>query len=563
MSENTPSVYGETGELPEAKIEAGKRGISLVWVIPLIAAIIGSWLAYKAFSEKGPVIAIRFDAATGLEAGKTKIKYKDVELGLVKTIDLSEDFSHVIVTAEMVRGAQNYLTENTRFWVVRARVAAGEVSGIGTIFSGAYIGIDPGKPGKPARSFVGLEMPPLVTKDTPGLHFKLKAEKLGSLDFGSPVYYRQVKVGQVVNYEMLSDGSAVDIRIFIKAPYDRYVFKNTRFWNASGVDAVVDSTGVKIKTESVVTLLIGGISFETPVSLNTAVQADEDDVFTLYGSYEEILEPSYSEKKYYLLYFEETVRGLEPGASVEFRGIKIGEVVDVHLEFHWETLEFKIPVLIALEIERIREKDANLDNGDSILDKLVEKGLRAQLKTGMLLTGQLYVGMGFFPDAPAATVDYTEKYPALPTMPAPLEEIAASLARFLKQLENLPMEQIGEEINKTLRDAQTLLASEEIGDALGELKKSLLQINRFSSNLNTQLVPKLGGALDAAKTSIEQIGKTLDSAESMLDPDTPVAAELQRALQEISAAARSIRATAEYLERHPDALIYGKEGPKQ
>ncbi len=544
-------------DIPEAEIRSGRK-FSLVWIVPIVAITIGAWLAYKAVSERGPVVTIRFEAATGIEEGKTQIKYKDVQIGKVESIELSDDLSHVVVTAELDKQAEKYVSENTRFWVVRARVAAGEVSGLGTLFSGAYIGIDPGEPGEPARSFAGLEKPPLVTKEALGRHFTLRAGKLGSLDFGSPVYYRQIKAGQVVKYDMLKDGSAVDIQIFISAPYDQYVLKNTQFWNASGIDAVIDSSGVKINTESVVTLLVGGIAFETPVDFGPAEQAAENEIFTLYANYDQTKEPAYNDKQYYLLYFDETIRGLEPGAAVEVRGIKVGEVVDVRLEFYHETLEFKIPVLIALEIERVRESGEKILDSKTVLNRLVEKGLRAQLKTGMFLTGQLYVNLGIYPDAPPKTVDYSGMYPVLPTIPAPMEEMTASLAHFLKRLEEVPVEQIGEEINKTLRDAQNLLASKEIAAAMMELKRSLEQITEFSSSLNSDLTPKLAETLDSVTGSIDQIKLTLKKAESMLDDGSPVASDLQRTLQELSAAARSIRMTADYLERHPDALIYGK-----
>ena len=208
-----------------------KKSVSIVWIVPLVALLIGGWLAYRAITGKGPTIRIAFESAAGLEAGKTKIKFKDVEVGQVEDIRLNPDMSQVIVTARLTKNAKQYLSEHTRFWVVRARVAGGGVSGLGTLFSGAYIAIDPGKPGKTIRSFKGLETPPIVTTDLPGRHFMLKAERLGSLDIGKPVYFRQIQVGQVVAYEMEKDGHAVDIKIFIHAPHHERVHKNTRFWN--------------------------------------------------------------------------------------------------------------------------------------------------------------------------------------------------------------------------------------------------------------------------------------------------------------------------------------------
>ncbi|MBA3756827.1 MAG: MCE family protein, partial [Nitrosomonas sp.] len=225
----------QINDLPAARVET-RNGISIVWLIPLVALLVGAWLAYKTWSETGPTITISFKTAEGLEAGKTKIKYKNVEIGQIRSIELSDDLSHVIVTAELVRNAKHYLIQGTRFWVVRARIAAGEVSGLSTLLSGAYIGIDPGKEGDDARHFVALETPPALTDNASGSHFFLRADNLSSLDVGSPVYYRMIKVGQVIGYRFAKDGQSVEIELFIHSPHDRQVNSNTRFWNASGLE---------------------------------------------------------------------------------------------------------------------------------------------------------------------------------------------------------------------------------------------------------------------------------------------------------------------------------------
>ncbi|MBS1138079.1 MAG: hypothetical protein H6R11_2033 [Proteobacteria bacterium] len=246
----------ELPEIPAAVAVPRRRwSPSLVWLIPIVAAVIGGWLAVKGILERGPTVTIGFNTAEGLEAGKTRIKYKDVDIGLVKSIALAEDRKGVVVTAELTKQAEDFLVEDTRFWVVRPRVAGGSVSGIGTLFSGAYIGFDAGKSAVPRREFTGLETPPVVTAGLPGRHFILTSEDLGFLDIGAPIYFRRIPVGQVVAFELDKDGAGVTFKIFINAPYDRYVTGNTRFWQASGVDVTLDAGGFRVNTESLASIL--------------------------------------------------------------------------------------------------------------------------------------------------------------------------------------------------------------------------------------------------------------------------------------------------------------------
>ena len=522
---------------PEAIVKTKKSfSFSLVWLVPLVAALIGGWLVYKAFSEKGPTITITFKTAEGLEAGKTKIKYKDVDIGQVESIDISEDLSHVIVTAEMGKRADKHLTENTRFWVVRARVAAGGVSGLGTIFSGAYIGIDPGKPGKPARSFEGLEIPPVITTGLPGAHFTLKAERLGSLDIGSPVYYRQIKVGQVVAYELEKDGTVVNIKIFIQAPHDQEVRQNTRFWNASGLDVSVDASGIKVNTESFVTMMVGGIAFDSPTNLEPGSPAQENQTFRLFESRAKSLEEAYVRKRPWLLHFDGSVRGLSVGAPVDFRGIEIGKVIDIILEFDWEKLAFRIPVLIELEPDRIDWVGKQTMDRRQGMDFLVEKGLRARLKQGSLLTGQLYIALDMYPDALPAKIVWSEPYAELPTIPTPMEEITRGVTKFVEKFEKIPLEQIGNDLR----------------DTMANLNKTTEDLQKLVQNLDASVVP-------AANATLEQTQKTLIKVDRLLNADSPTGHELKRALGELADAARNISILVDYLERHPESVVFGKE----
>jgi paraquat-inducible protein B len=553
MNADAPSDQ-DLKDVPEAVLRKAKRQISIVWIVPVVAALIGGWLVYKALTEKGPEITITFKSAEGLEAGKTKISYKDVQIGQVTEIRLGDDLKHVVVKAQLAREAERLLSENTRFWVVRARVSASAVYGLGTVFSGAYIDVDPGKPGKPAHSFVGLEEPPIVTTGLPGRHFTLQAERRGSIEVGAPVYYRQIRVGEVVAFNLAEDGSRIVSKVFVHAPYHKYVRKNTRFWNASGLDFKLDAKGIKVNTESIISILVGGIAFDIIEGPEApGEEAGDSESFTLFESREAAHTRIYLTKSFFVLYFNESVRGLSPGAPVEFRGIPIGEVVDISLEFDMEKQSFLIPVIVATEPERIFTR-GELPDGmvrGKVTEFLVEKGLRAQLRTGSLLTGQQFVALDMFPNAKPARVVQKGKYPEIPTVPTQIEEIGGKLTQLVNKLEKVPIEQIGNDLRDTIRGASRVANSPEINEALKSLNAAIRELQQLTADLRTKVAPE-------TQLAIEQARKSLATAEEALRPDSTLRFQVKETLEELGAAARSLRMLTDYLERHPESLLRGK-----
>lgn len=380
MAEPTPQF--ETADLPQAQV-AGKRRstFSLVWIVPLLAVIIGAWLAWKTISEKGPTFVIQFKTAEGLEAGKTRIKYKSVDVGTVETIELSRDRSTVLVHARMQKYAKSYLIDDSRFWVVRARVTGATVQGLGTLLTGAYIGMDVGKSKQATRIFTGLEEQPIVTADVPGRHFVLKSPVLGSFSLGSPVYFRKFAVGEVESYELDKDGKGVTVRIFIGAPHDQYVNTDSRFWEASGLDVKLDATGVSVDTESLTSILVGGIAFQTRGDGKGAESAAEDAAFRLYENRATALAHRDTVEMPFTFHFKESVRGLSIGAPVDFRGIVIGEVTDIRPQY--ENEEIYMVVFASIYPERMASRqigETRVDRGRSrqqAIDELIRLGLRA------------------------------------------------------------------------------------------------------------------------------------------------------------------------------------------
>jgi paraquat-inducible protein B len=561
-------VTDQNASLPDdgvaaVAVQERRRRISIVWIIPIVAIMIGGWLAYRTIAEKGPTVTIDFKTAEGLEAGKTKVKFKDVEIGTVDTVTIKHDLSGVTVTASLSKDVEDHLTETARFWVVRPRLGAGGVSGLSTLVSGAYVEMDPGPEGKPAREFVGLEVPPLVLSESRGKKFDLAAEKLGSFSYGAPIYYRGFKAGRVLGFELAKDNKSVVVQIFINEPYDALVYEHSRFWNVSGFGVSVDANGMELRTESLEAVLQGGIAFDTPETLEPREPAKDGTTFTLFSDEKAVAAASFLRKIRVIAYFDDSVRGLSVDAPVEFRGIKMGSVVDIKIEFDREAMAFRIPVLIQLEPDRLSVIGQRFDDPRKAIDALVKMGLRAQLETGSLLTGQLFVALDLHPKTPARLVSADDRYPEIPTIPSTMEAITASLTGVLHRVAALPLEDLIAELRHTIENANTLVSSPDVRQALKNLNSTLVRAENLMETLDTEvgpLVSSLRSTSDAAGHAMTQARSTLASAESLTGNKSQLRHDLSSLIEELTRTARSFRALADYLETHPDALIRGKAG---
>jgi paraquat-inducible protein B len=515
-----------------------ERGFSPIWIVPIVAVVIGLFLVYRVISEKGPTITVTFKEGTGLEAGKTKVKFKDVEVGDVTAVDLSSDMTGVTVTLSMVKEAKKYMTDKTRIWVVRPRIDAGGISGLGTLLSGAYIGIDPSTEGKKQEKFVGLERPPVIRSDVPGRQFNLHSAKLGGLDMGSPIFYNQIRAGQVVDYKMNDDGT-IAFEIFITEEFDKRVNMATRFWNASGVDITVNAEGVEVHAESLVSILAGGIAFSGNPSLDSTDAVKEGHEFHLYPSQKASRQRQYKRKRHLLMYFDDPIRGLLPGAPVELRGYKIGEVIDITFEMNQETGEVRIPVLVEVEPGRVNVTGGETDMETS-MNIMVAKGLRAQLKSGNIVLGKLLVDLDFHPDEPEAFADFSSEIPVIPTIRSPLGAIVNDARALIAELRDT-----GKTINN-------MLASSEFKSASSDLAATIASLKGISAQLDENTAPQITAVL----TEVEQ---TLDEARVMFESNSTTRTEINRLLVELAQAARSIRLIADYLEQNPESIIKGKD----
>lgn len=556
MTEPDPSRYQSSEPpppppamdgIPKAHVTRRKRRqISLVWIIPIVAVVIGLYLVVHALRTQGPTIEIQFKTAEGLEAGKTKIKYKNVDIGTVQTIRLGPEKKGVVVTAQMTRNATDLLVEDTRFWIVKPRIAGGQISGLTTLLSGSYIGLDIGKSTESQREFVGLDTQPSVTTDEPGREFLLHAADSGSLDIGSPVFFRRFQVGEVTAVNLDADGKGVTARVFIRSPNEKYVTQNTRFWQASGVDVSIDGNGVKISTQSLASVVVGGIAFQTPSNEPPGAMAANDAAFTLFDDERLAMKRLDAQLEKYIAYFDDSIRGLSVGAQVEFRGFVIGEVRSIEMEFDRETRTFRFPVEFALfrdvlpaRIARAEKNGAPID-ADELYDRAIHKrGLRAQLRTGNLLTGTKYLAIDFIknakpvPDGPSKDAAGNR---IIPTVPGSFDELQETLSSIAKKIDAIPFDQLANETKRTLQ----------------QLQVSLKEADKLLKNVNETVAPEIAATLGEVK-------KTMKNAnDALLSTDSPVQQDLRGTLMELNRAAASVKLLTDYLQRHPESLIRGK-----
>ncbi|SFS04810.1 paraquat-inducible protein B [Dyella sp. OK004] len=535
----TDDLKPGNADLPEPVVHRPRINASFVWLIPVLAALVGLSLVINAWMQAGPTINISFQSAEGLDPGKTPVKYKNVVIGRVTSVRLSKDRSHVTAKVSLEKSAEGFATADTRFWIVRPRIGLGGVSGIDTLLSGAFIGADVGESKEPEDEFKGLESPPAVTHGAPGKTFTLHTDDLGSLDIGSPVYYRRIQVGRVVTYQLDPDGKAVSLQIFVDSPNDEFVSKTSRFWNASGVDVSVGADGIKLNTQSLATVLAGGVAFQEPMGPHEETPAAENAEFRLFKDETIAMAPPDGEPKYIRMRFDQSLRGLKVDAPVEFLGIPFGRVVSVNLDFDEKTQKF--PVLVGavvypqrlgrahdklVALAKARGDDAQLSQ---MMRSLVEHGLRAQARSGNLLTGQLYIALDFDPKAPKVAFDPAAKPMEIPTVPGSFDKLQEQMAEIVDKVQKIPFDSIGRNLDQTL----------------GELNRTLKKVN--------------GDVLPEFKTTLQGAQQTLGTANNAFSPDSPLQQNLGGTLQELQRSARSLRVLTDYLGSHPDALLRGRK----
>jgi paraquat-inducible protein B len=527
-------------ELPTPVVRNRRWVPRLVWVVPIAAAVMGISLLIRNWENEGPSVTISFLSGEGVQVGKTLIKYRDVTVGRVSAVGLSADHQTVVVSADLSKDAASLLRADTQFWIVRPRIGVGSVSGLDTLLSGVYIGLKTGAatPGK--RQFAGLENPPALSHGPRGRELQLHAARAGSLAIGAPVYFRQFQVGRVIDENLLPDGST-RVTVFVEAPYDGFVKPVTRFWNASGIDVKLGADGLNVQTESLAAVIAGGIAFDDgPIEALFAAGSTTGE-FTLYKNESEAMARPDGEPHYVRMRFAQALRGLEVGAPVEFVGVNIGSVVAVDLGYERRDRSFPVIVTAKLYPRRMGQayealaaqgKTESVETLAAFVGTLVDRGLRAQPRSASLLTGKLYIALDFLPASPRSAFDASIRPLELPTVNGTFQELEAGVGRLVTKVNDLPLEQIVADLHTDLNDLHETL-----------------------SELHSQVLPK-------AEETLSVLHRTLDSADRTLDAESPLQRGLTETLSESRSTLRAVRELADYIDRHPDALLHGRRPQK-
>lgn len=528
-----------------ADVETIKRW-SPVWIVPIVTVLIGAWILFYHFSHQGPQITLITSNAEGIEAGKTAIKSRSVDVGVVENVVLSDDLHQVEIKARLHDGMEKLLKQDSVFWVVKPQIGREGVSGLGTLLSGAYIELQPGAHEDEKREFTLLDAPPLASPDAKGIRVILDSEQSGQLNAGDPVLFRGYRVGSVETSEFDPKARKMRYQLFISAPYDGLVTTNVRFWKDSGVAFDMSAQGMRVEMGSLTTLFSGGVSFDVPAGWALGDAAHTMAQYRLFDSQRSIQDSLYTEYKEYLLFFSESIRGLQPGAPVEFRGIRLGTVAEA--PFFPRNMrqelddDYRIPVLIRIEPDRFEKKIGGSFDFEQHLKQAQSLGLRASMKSANILTGSLYIDLDFYPkekvNKPLFVVD---GYPVLPTIDGGLSQIQQKLMAVLDKVNSLPLNPMVNEATKTLTQSQATLR---------EMQKTLATLNKLTSSKAMQDLPE-----DMQKTLLE-----LNRSMKGFQPGSPAYNKMVADMQRLDQVLRELQPVLRTLNEKSNALVFEASG---
>ena len=519
--------------------------ISPLWLLPLVALVIGGWLAYERFAALGPTVILRMPKAEGIEADKTPVKARNVEVGQVEDVRLSEDLGHTIVEARLRPGAERMLNEETQFWVVKPRFSSRGISGLSTALSGVYIALQPGDADEPRRRFEVLENPPVTGLGDGGLRITLLSGPDMALTEGAPVTYHGMTVGRVASVQFDAGTRQIEHRVFIEAPYTELVTARTRFWSSAGLSVSYNADGFNVDVQSLETLLGGGISLGVP-DTGAGEPVESDHRFRVYRSETAAREAALDQYLEYVVLVGDSVEGLSEGSPVRYRGVRIGTVDTVAWRFDGPRPDAEeslaVPILIRLEPQRLigAEETTNLDAWRERISGLIDEGLRASIRTQNLVTGARYVALDMRAEAESVAGMSWNERPVIPSTPGGIGQLQDQLGQLLEKLNELEIESALAGIEGSAESSRATFRS----------------VQRMAASLQSLLDDS------ATRELPHQMDETLKELRSTLegfDRESQIYQQLDGVLGRLESLMKDLQPLVRTLRDQPNALIFDKE----
>lgn len=540
-----------------------KSKISYLWFIPLITLLIGLGLGWQHLATRGPTIEIVFKDAGNMQEGKTKIRFKEIDIGTIESINFSEDFKKVIVTAQMTRTAAPLLRSDTQFWLVSTQITPSGITGLNTLISGSYIAIKPGQDKEKSHHFVAMDEAPLIQPYDTGINIELQSSQVNGLRAGSPIVFKGMTVGRVQKISFFDDFSGFRINAFIAEPYDQLIQSNTQFWNISGFQFNASAGGINLQASSLETVLLGGITFTTPGALDPQLRAQENSQFHLFNNEQDATRNPMGYKEYFVIYLNESVRGLSINAPVEFNGIYIGKVTDVQLVYNEESGELLTPIILEIDSGLIKSLKNNVkidrDHFSRRLRRLIVDGLYASLQTSSYVTGSKYIALSM--GNPKPQEPQKDEYTQLTIIPSrsggSLDAVSRGIGEIIDKINQIPFAAMSRKIDSLLSNLQAASEGEGVRKLGQHLQESFTKLNKTLESFH-----KAGQSADQTlrevNSQLKLISTDLREVLQSLSPDSPFYYNLNQLLKSLETTSESIHRISRDLEKKPNALIMGK-----
>ncbi len=541
----------------EPKIGKKRDIFFSVWIVPFVALIVSGWFLYQYYAKIGPQIEIEFKNSGALKEGQSQIRFRDVPIGVIQKIKLKEDNDHVLIIATMDKTVKPFLNENTRFWIVKPRIDINGISGLDTLVSGSYIQMY-GKLGyEEKRKFIGLDEPYIDTTNQKGTLYKLFAPDSRNLKTGSPVFYKKIEVGELKRSKLNKDGSGVDFEIFIKAPYDRFVKPNSKFWALDLVSIDFSNSKINVDVAPATDVIRGGIAFETTFIYDQNKTVKKDHIFTLFKSRSEALQKylgtNQNKKEYFEMTFNESISKLNIGSLVDFAGFSVGKVADIKSSYNPKELNIKSNILVKIDTSAFSDKK-DAKEGLNNLKEAVKKGLRAKLSVSNPLFGDQYIELVFTKDKNSSTLSKNSKYYTFPTIINKKSGIIKDMEDILVKIKRLQIEPILSKVDDILAQNK-----KPINSLLLNLDKTTASLKSLTANIDDitsqKEFKKLPKNIDK---SIKELQNSLKSLDTLLKhSNNKLTKEISVSLKNINEAAKSLQRVLLKVEKKPNSLIMG------